>query len=81
MIEIEKNWNINQRVSPRIAFVFLLLLSFAVAWYTVITGEKVANKAKETIVLDIENRTKGYLPPTPPPNSEKIDDPRKELYK
>lgn len=70
MVKIEKNWNINQRISSHLAFVFLLLLSFAVAWYTVSTGERIKNNATKSIKLDIQNRTKNYLPPVAPQNPE-----------
>lgn len=70
MIKIEKDFSANQKVSSQLALMFILILSCAVAWYTVSTGEKIANKAKETIKLDMDSRV-NFLPATVSPSPNK----------
>jgi hypothetical protein len=61
MIKIERDLSANQKVSSQLALIFILVLSCVVAWYTVSTGEKIADKAKETIELDMDRRV-NFLP-------------------
>ena len=67
MIKIERDLSANQKVSSQLALMFILVLSCAVAWYTVSTGEKIANKVKETIKLDMDKRV-NYMPASLPPD-------------
>jgi len=46
------NWSgkfsADQKVSSYLAFILLLVLSFVVAWYTVDTGQKILDSAKNS---------------------------------
>lgn len=58
---MERDLSANQKVSSQLALMFILVLSCAVAWYTVSTGEKIANKAKDAIKSEMERKV-NFLP-------------------
>lgn len=56
MNKINTDLSLNQKVSSPLAFGLLLVLGFAVAWYTVNAGQEVLDNAKKASIVNIEKR-------------------------
>ena len=57
-MKIIRNGNNDMVVSGPLAIVFLMLLSFLVAWYTVSASEEILNNAKKSISIKLDERMK-----------------------
>ncbi len=60
--------NLGQKVSSPLAFIFLIILSFVVAWYTVNAGEGILDNAKKSSIVNIEKRGSENEKTNPKPN-------------
>ncbi|MDR3558815.1 MAG: hypothetical protein P4L62_02210 [Candidatus Pacebacteria bacterium] len=52
----------NQDISGPLALIFLMVVSFAVAWYTVSIGQEVVDNAKNSPAFNIQKRIKKEMP-------------------
>ena len=57
-----KKIEINREISPHLAFVIILSLSFLVSWYTVSRGKKLAEELKSSQITSMEKRTVEEVP-------------------
>jgi hypothetical protein len=62
MIKIEKISGLDQKVSSQLAFIFILLLSFVVAWYTIDTGQEIVENAKTSTTFNVYKRVNNNVP-------------------
>jgi hypothetical protein len=62
MIKIKTDFNLDQKVSSQLAFIFLLVLSFVVAWCTVNAGQEVADNSKTSAAFNLDKRIKNTAP-------------------
>jgi hypothetical protein len=56
MDKLEIKFNLDQTIYTPLAFVFILILSFLTAWYTVNAGEGVINMARQSEAFNLETR-------------------------
>jgi hypothetical protein len=61
-INLTNNHFWNQNVSSPLALIFLMVLAFAVAWFTVTTGQKVIDNAKNSSAFNIQKRMQKEMP-------------------
>ena len=55
-IKVKVDFRLSQEISSHLAIIFVMLLSFIVAWYTVNAGQEIINNAKVSKSFDVEKR-------------------------
>lgn len=55
-IKIKMDFRLDQEISSHLAMIFVMLLSFVVAWYTINTGQKIIDNAKVSQSFNMEKR-------------------------
>jgi hypothetical protein len=66
MIKIEKGFSFDQKVSSQLAFIFILILSFVVAWFTVSTGQEIVDNAKTSATFNNNKKIINSMPASGP---------------
>lgn len=61
MIKIIKDFRANQIISSQLAITFLIILSFAIAWFTVIAGEEISSDTQSSVKSTMYNRIENEL--------------------
>lgn len=55
-INLTNNPFLNQDISSPLALIFLMVLAFAVAWFTVATGQEIVTNAQNSPAFNIKKR-------------------------
>lgn len=54
---INSNFDFNQKVSSSLALILIMVMSFAVAWFSLSAGEKVVDEFSQSVIYTpVENK-------------------------
>lgn len=72
MIKMDKNLSPNQKISSQLAFLLIIFLSFAAAWYTINVGQEIVDNARASETFNVGKKIDKNLGGKTVPNAENI---------